>query len=46
VTVEEIKKEFIELAEQDISYSPEDPDYYRDDANKIEMIAKRFEVDM
>ena len=36
----------MEIANQDVSYSPDDPDAYRADAYEIEKLAKKFEVDM
>jgi len=44
--VESVKDKFIEVAKQDIWHSHDDPDFYRDDAYKIERLAKQFEVDM
>ena len=41
-----LEEKFIEVAEEDLSYSPESPDFYRDDAYKIEKLAKRFKIDM
>ncbi len=44
--VESIKDKFMEVAHQDMSYPPDDPDAYRSEAYKIEKLAKQFEVDM
>lgn len=44
--VENMKDKFMEVAQEDPGYSHEDPDFYRDDAYKIERLAKQFEVDM
>ncbi len=44
--VESMKDKFIEVAQQDMWYSHDDPDYCREDAYKIEELAKQFEVDM
>lgn len=44
--VESMKDKFMEVAQQDMGYSHDDPDYYREDASKIEKLAKQFEVDM
>lgn len=45
--VESMKDKFIDYTQKDIWNShDEDPDYYRDDAYKIEELAKQFEVDM
>ena len=41
-----LEAKFIEVAEEDLYYNPEDPDFYRDDAYKIEKLAKRFNIDM
>jgi hypothetical protein len=41
-----IKHKFVDIAEEDSTYIPEDPDVYRDDAYKIEKLAKRFRIDM
>src|SRR4030043_1081884 len=45
--VDSMKYKFIDYAEQDVWDSHyEDPDYYRDEAYKIEKLAKQFKVDM
>ncbi|MBI4680752.1 MAG: hypothetical protein HY753_06005 [Nitrospirae bacterium] len=44
--IESLREEFVEMAEQNPSYFPVDPDICRDDAYKIENLAKRFKVDM
>lgn len=44
--MENMKDKFIEIAQQDFWYSPDDPDIYRQDAYQIEKLSKRFEVDM
>lgn len=44
--VENMKDKFMEVAQQDPGYSHDDPDFYREDAYKIEKLAKQFEVDM
>lgn len=45
--VDSMKDKFIDYTQKDIwNYHDEDPDYYRDDAYKIEELAKQFEVDM
>lgn len=44
--IENIKDKFIEVAQQVVSYSTDDPDIYREDANKIEQLSKNFKVDM
>ncbi len=43
---ESMKDKFIEIAHEDMWYSHDDPDYCREDAYKIEKLAKQFEVDM
>ena len=44
--IESMKDKFIEVAQHDVSYSPDDPDMYREDAYKIEQLSRKFEVDM
>lgn len=44
--IEGMKNKFIEVAKQDVHYSSENPDIYREDAYKIEEFSKYFEVDM
>lgn len=44
--VENIKDKFIEIAQEDVWYSPDDPDTYRQDAYQIEALSKRFKVDV
>ena len=46
LAIENIKDKFIEVAQQVVSYSTDDPDIYREDANKIEQLSKNFKVDM
>ena len=41
-----MKDKFIEVAQQDVSYFTDSPDLYREDADKIERLSKKFEVDM
>lgn len=44
--IEELKVKFEKIACEDLDYSSENPDYYRDDACKIESLAKHFNLDM
>ena len=44
--IESMKDKFIEVAQQDVSYFTDSPDLYREDADKIERLSKKFEVDM
>ena len=44
--IENMKDKFIKVAQQDVWYTPENPDIYREDAYKIEQLSKKFKVNM
>jgi len=44
--IEDMKSKFVEIAKEDMGYSPDNPDSYREYAYEIEKLAKRFNVDM